>query len=55
MFRFLAFCLSSEDASLEVIDLAIETLQIFAENDSNANEMKRTFGVFESVELIASR
>ncbi|XP_054275757.1 armadillo repeat-containing protein 1-like isoform X2 [Macrosteles quadrilineatus] len=55
MFPFLAFCLSSEDASLEVIDLAIETLLIFAENDSNANEMKRTFGVFESVELIASR
>uniref|UniRef100_A0A1B6MBQ1 Armadillo repeat-containing protein 1 n=1 Tax=Graphocephala atropunctata TaxID=36148 RepID=A0A1B6MBQ1_9HEMI len=55
MLPFLAYCLISSDSSLQVVDLAVETLCLLARNDCNITQLSETFGITAAVDFTMAR
>lgn len=56
MLQYLAYCLSSKDADVEVIEPALETLLLLTnDNSTSISQVVETYGVVKAVQLTASR
>lgn len=54
MLQYLAYCLSSKDAAVEIVDPALETLHLLT-NNNNISQVIETYGVVKAVHLTATR